>query len=107
MVDVTLKHQHNLFMHLLACDSVTTLKVTLMTVNTLHLNGLAIEIVVASCKTELIILGLCIANLNLAETNLGRYCLYYATFLVEQLHEQSIAVGLLGTPLSRILHCYR
>ena len=102
MVDVTLKHEHYLLLHLLTCKRVTSLKAVLMTVHTLHLDGLAVEVVVTSSQAELILRCLCIADLHLAETEVCRSCLHSIALLVKQRNHQSITVRLLGAPLCRV-----
>ena len=71
MVDISLEHEEYLLLHLLACDIMTGVDIVLVTVHTLHLDRFAVEVIVASCQAELIILGLCIADFNLTETHIG------------------------------------
>ena len=104
MVDVTLKHEHYLLLHLLTCKRMASLKAVLMTVHTLHLDGLAVEVVVTSSQAELILGCLCIADLHLAETKVCRSCLHSITLLIEQRYHQCITVRLLGAPLCRVSH---
>ena len=70
-----------------------------MTVDTLHLDWLAIQVVITSCQLEFIILSLCIAYFNLAEAEICRSQLNSITLLVEKRNHQCIAVRLLCAPL--------
>ena len=105
MVDITTQHDHHLFVHLLASDGMTTNKVILVAVYTLHLDGLAVEVIVTTSQTKLIILSLGVADLNLAEAHICRSGLHDATLLIFEIHDQSITIWSLRIPLIRILHC--
>ena len=82
----------------------SAIDIILVAVHTLHLDRLAIEVVVTASQAEFIILGLSVANLNLTETNVSRSSLHNLALLVEQLHNKSITAGLLGTPFCGVLH---
>ena len=102
MVDISLEHKEHLFLHLLTCNVVSCVDIVLVTVHTLHLDRLTVQIIVASCQTEFIILSLSIADFNLAESHICRCSLKHLALLVEQRYNQCIAVRLLGTPLCRV-----
>ena len=105
MVDVGALHHHHLFLLHLTSDGVTHCGVALVTVHTLELHGHAVDVVVATSQAELIVLGLGVLDLHLAETYDGRYGLEHLTFLVEQLGYESVAVGSLSAPLAGLRHC--
>ena len=107
VVDITLQHKHNLFLHLLACNSVSALKTVLVTVNTLHLDWFAVEVVITSSQAELIIFSFCLANFNFTESHVSRSHFNGATLFVKQAYNQSIAVRLFSTPLCRISNSKR
>ena len=79
----------------------TAHRTVLMTVDTLHLDWLAIQVVIASSQFELVILGLCIAYFNLTEAEICRSQLYRIALLVEKRNHQCISVRFLCTPLCR------
>jgi len=106
VIDITTQHNHHLLLHLLAGDGVASHQIVFVTIHTLHLHGLAIEIVVTTRQAKLIVLGLCVTNLHLAESHICRGTLHNATLLIEKANNQRIAVRLLGTPLRRILHLH-
>ena len=99
MVDVGTLHQHNLLVLHLAGDGMANGGMALVTVNTLQLHGLAVDVVVAASQTELIVLGLCVLDLHLAETNNGGNGLYYLALLVQKFANESVAIWSLGGPL--------
>ena len=85
VVDVAAFHKEHLMLHLLARNIMTGSRIVLVAVNTLHLYRLSIEIVVAASKSKLVLIGRCILNLYLTETNNGRECLNYITLFVLKL----------------------
>ena len=99
VVDVGTLHQHNLLVLHLASDGMANGGMALVTVNTLQLHGLAVDVVVAASQTELVLVGRSVLDLNLAETNDGGNGLQHTALLVQQLTYESVAVGSLGGPL--------
>ena len=71
MVDVATLHQEHFLLHLLAGDVVSRLRIVFVTVDALHLDGLAVEVVVASGQSELVLAGGCVLNFYFAETYVG------------------------------------
>ena len=55
VVDVAALHEEHFLLHLLARYVMSRLRVVFVTVHTLHLDGLAVEVVVASGQSELIL----------------------------------------------------
>ena len=98
VVDIATLHKEHFVLHLLACHIVACSRIVLMTVHTLHLDGLTVEIIVASCQSELVLFGRCILNLYLAEAYVCRECLYCIALLVLQFAYESVAMRCLSTP---------
>ena len=71
VVDIATLHEEHLVLHLLTRYVVTRSRIVLMTVHTLHLYGLTVEIVVAACQSELVLIGRSVLDFNLAETYVG------------------------------------
>ena len=99
VVDVTTLHQHHFLLHLLMSDGMTTLGICFVAVHTLHLDGLAIEIIVATCLAKFVILSSSILNFNLTEADNGREGFEHLIFRIEQLTHKDIAPRRFCTPL--------
>ena len=93
MVDVALLHQHHLVLHLLTRDGMAAVGVVLMTVNAFHLDGLAVEVIVASWQAELIILGCCLADFHGAEANGGGEGLNDLPCPILEFAHEGVAIG--------------
>ena len=98
VVDVAALHEHHLVFHLLAGDGMAQFGAVLVAVDTLHLDGLSVEIVVAAGQTELVVLGSSLLDFYLAESDDGRECFHHLALLVLQLSDEGVAVGLFGAP---------
>ena len=98
VVDVAALHKEHFVLHLLTRYVVACSRIVLMTVHTLHLDGLSVEIIVAACQSELVLFGRCILNLYLAEAYVCRECLYRIALLVLQFAHESVAMRSLSTP---------
>ena len=98
VVDVAALHKEHLFLHLLARYVVASLRIVLVAVYTLHLDRLSVEIVVASGKSKLVLVGRSVLNLNLAEAHNGRECLDDVALFVLQFAHKSISVRSLSAP---------
>ena len=75
VVDVAAFHKEHLMLHLLARYIMTSSRIVLVAVNTLHLYR----------QSKLVFIGRCILNLYLSETNNGRECLNHIALLVLKL----------------------
>ncbi len=92
MIDVAALHEEHFALHLLARDIVPSGRIVLMPVNALHLDGLAIEVVIASSQPKLILVGRSVLYLDFAEAYDSGDSLNHVAFLVLQLAHQCIAV---------------
>ena len=99
VVDVGALHEHHFVLHLFARDGMSALGVRLVAVDALHLDGLAVEIVVTSRFAELIVRGGRFFDLDFAETYYRREGFEHLIFCVLQLSHEHIAPGRLGAPL--------
>ena len=99
VVDVTTLHQHHFLLHLLTSDGMTTLGVCFVTVHTLHLDGLAIEIIIATCLAKFVIVSSSLLNLNLTESDNRREGFEHLIFGIHQLTHEHISPGSFCTPL--------
>ena len=98
MVDVASAHEHDLVDHLLVSDGVARCEVDLLTVHALQLHRHVVDVIVAACQSELIVLGLGVAYLHLSHAEISREGLDHLAFLVEQLAHKHIAVRSLAAP---------
>ena len=98
VVDVASAHEHDLVDHLLVSDGVARCEVDLLTVNALQLHRHVVDVIVAACQSELIVLGLGVAYLHLSHAEISREGLDHLAFLVEQLAHKHIAVRSLAAP---------
>ena len=85
MVDVGAFHQKDFFLHLYAGDGMTSFGVSFMSVDALQLDGLSVEIIIASCQSEFVVGGGGVFDFYLAETHDGRHGFNHLAFLVFQL----------------------
>ena len=99
MVDVGALHEHHFVLHLFVRDGMSALGVRLVAVNALHLDGLAVEIIVTSRLAELIVRSGRFFDFDFAETHHSREGFEHAAFGVFQLTPEDIAPGRFGTPL--------
>ena len=99
MVDVGALHHHHLFFLHLASDGMTNGGMALVAVHTLQLHGLAVDVVVATSQTELVLIGRSVLDFNLAETYDCRNGFQNLALLVQQFTNEGVAVGSLGCPL--------
>ena len=98
MVDVAALHQEHFFFHLFARNVVTRFGVCFMTVHTLHLDGLSVQVVVTSGQSEFVLVGRCVLDFDFAEAHNGREGFDGASLLVQQFAHQRIAVRSFGAP---------
>ena len=99
VVDVGALHEHHFVLHLFARDGMSALGVRLVAVNALHLDGLAVEIVVTSRLAKLIVRGGRFFDFDFAETHHGGEGFEHLIFRVLQLSHEHIAPGRFGAPL--------
>ena len=99
VVDVGALHEHHFALHLFARDGMSALGVRLVAVNALHLDGLAVEIIVTSRFAEFIVRGGRFFDLDFAETHHRREGFEHLIFCVLQLSHEHIAPGRFGAPL--------
>ena len=69
MIDVAALHEHHFLLHLLPRDGMSRGGIRLVAVHALQLHRLAVEVEVASCQAELIVVGLRVAYLYGAQGN--------------------------------------
>ena len=98
VVDIGTLHQEYLLLHLLATHRMTRIDIVLMTVHTLQFDRLAVQIIVATCQSKLILVGRRILDFHLTETHDGGEGLHGLALRILQLAHQSIAIRSLGTP---------
>ena len=98
VVDVASAHEHDLVDHLLVSDGVARCEVDLLTVHALQLHRHVVDVIVAACQSELIVLGLGVAYLHLSHAEISREGLDHLALLVEQLAHKHIAVRSLAAP---------
>ena len=104
VVDVSTFHQEDLALHLLMRDGMPTGGIRLVAVRPLELHGLMVDVEVATSMTELILVGWCLADLDLTEARIdGRTIQQRLTRLIIELGDQDIAVGSLSRPERRAL----
>ena len=72
VVDIRTLHQEDLPLHLLMAHGMTCRRVGLMTTDATELDGLAVDVEVATSTTKLIFARRCILDLDLAEASVGR-----------------------------------
>ena len=105
VVDVAALHQEHLVLHLFTAYGVSCLNIVLVAVYTLQLDRLSVQIVVSSCKSELVLIGRRILDFHLSETYVGRECLNGSALGILQFAHQCIAVRSLSTPEVHIVSC--
>ena len=98
VVDVALLHEEDFLLHLSAGNGVTGFGVVLVAVHTLHLDGLTVEVVVATCESELVFLGGCVFDFNFAEADVGGEGFDHLAFGVLQFADQGVALRFLCAP---------
>ena len=99
VVDIRPLHEEDLLLHLLVCDGVSSLGVSLVAVRSLELDGAVIDVEVTTLAPELIVLSLCVSYLYLTKSGVeGGLVEELLTTLVVELGDEDIAVGLLGRP---------
>ena len=104
VVDVRTLHQEDLTLHLLMRDSMPTGGIRLVAVRPLELHRLMVDVEVATSVPELILVGRCLADLDLTEARIdGRTIQQRLTSLVIELGDQDIAVGSFRRPERRVL----
>ena len=104
MVDVRTLHQEDLTLHLLMCDGMPTGGIRLVAVRPLELHRLMVDVEVATSMPELILVGRCLADLDLTEARIdGRTIHQRLPRLVIELGDQDIAVGRFCRPECRAL----
>ena len=104
MIDVAALHQEHLLLHLGMRDGMTARGIGFVAVHALQLHRLVVDIEIAACQPELIVLGRCLADLHSAHTKVGAGAVEHTALLVLQLCHQHIAVGGLGAPQAGLLH---
>ena len=72
MIDIRSLHQEDLPLHLLMADGMACRRVGLMTIDATELDGLAVDVKVATSTTKLIFACWRILDLDLAEACVGR-----------------------------------
>ena len=85
VVDVATLHQEHLVLHLFAAHGVACLDIVLMTVHTLQLDRLTVQIIVSSRQSELVLFCRSFLDFHLSETNEGRESLHGSALSVLQL----------------------
>ena len=104
VVDVRTLHQEDLALHLLMRDGMPTGGIRLVAVRPLELHRLVVDVEVATSVPELILVGWCLADLDLTEARIdGRTIQQRLTSLVIELGDQDIAVGSFRRPERRAL----
>ena len=98
VVDVALLHEEHFVLHLLAGYVVSRGGIVFVAVHALHLDGLAIEVVVAACQSELVLISGRVADFYFAEADIGGEGLNGVALLVLQFAHQGITVGSFSTP---------
>ena len=98
VVDVATLHQQYLMLHLFAAHGVACLDIVLMTVHTLQLDRLTVQIIVSSRQSELVLFCRSFLDFHLSETNEGRECLHGSALSVLQLAHQCVAMRRFCTP---------
>ena len=101
MVDVATLHNHHLLCHLLVRNGMTCCGIRLMAVHTLELHGLAVDIEVATSKSELVITGFRVAYFDGTNAEVGGSAVKEVSLLVLQLSHKDIAIRRLSTPKER------
>ena len=104
VVDVRTLHQEDLALHLLMRDGMPAGGIRLVAVRPLELHRLMVDVEVATRMTELILVGWCLADLDLTEARIdGRAIQQRLPRLVIELGDQDIAVGRFRRPERRTL----
>ena len=103
VVDVRTLHHHHFFGHAFTSDIVTQLRICFVTVHTLHLDRLTIQIVVTTSQTEFVLIRRSILDFDFTETDSSRERFDSASFLILQLTYQSITIRLFSIP--RLYRC--
>ena len=98
VVDVAALHEHDFLRHPFAGDGVSAVGIGFMTVDALHLDGLSVQIVVASGQSELVLVGRRVLDFDFAEADDGGVGFDHAALLVLELSHEGVAVGALGAP---------
>ena len=104
VVDIRTLHQEDLTLHLLMRDSMPTGGIRLVAVRPLELHRLMVDVEVATRMTELILVGWCLADLDLTEARIdGRTIQQRLPRLIIEFGDQDIAVGCFCRPECRAL----
>ena len=98
VVDVATLHQEYLMLHLFAAHGVACLDIVLMTVHTLQLDRLTVQIIVSSRQSELVLFCRSFLDFHLSETYEGRESLHGSALSVLQLAHQRVAMRRFCTP---------
>ena len=98
VVDVALLHEEHFVLHLLAGHVVSCGGIVFVAVHALHLDGLAVEVVIAACESELVLVGGRFADFDFAEADVGGEGLDGVALLVLQFAHEGVTVGSFSTP---------
>ena len=105
VVDVGAFHEHYFLFHLFTGDGMSAFWICFMTVHSFHLDRLAVEIIVASGKSEFVFLGRSVLYFYFPESYDGRESLGSASFLVLQFTDKGISVRTFRTPRLHLRAC--
>ena len=98
VVDVAALHEHHFLLHLLAGNGVAAVGIVLVAVHALHLNRLAVEVVVAAGEFELVIFRFRLLHFDLAEAHGGGERFNHLALLVFELSHEDIHLRALCAP---------
>ena len=98
VVDVAALHEEHFFLHLFTRHIVTRRRIVFVAVDALHLDGLAVEVIIASGQSEFVVLGSRLLDFHFAEAHDGGERFNHVALLVLQFAHERIAVWRFGAP---------
>ena len=99
VVDITALHEHHFVLHLFARDGMTAFGASFVTIHTFHLDGLAIQVIIATFQAEFVFRRRCVLDFALTETYVCRESFDYLALLVLQLANEYVAIRCFSAPL--------
>ena len=97
-------HEHHLFLHLLACNCVSALRICFVAVHTFEFHRAPIDIKISACLSEFVKTGGSVADFHLAKTGIGRESFHSTSFFVLKLSHEHITPWCFSRPRFYVRH---
>ena len=98
VIDVAAFHEHDFAFHLFPRDSVSRRRIRFVTVHTLQLDRLTVDVEVATGQSKFVVTGFRVAYLDRAYAEIRRGAIHQTAFPVLQFGHENVAIGRFCTP---------